>query len=179
MNGASLPPGVLEQVTALVNQGKKINAIKVLRGATGWGLKESKEYIDAIALGNTPPAFPTFTQRNIRQEPTPEQSREPSPEVFQQIIDLNSSGKKIEAIKIYRLATGCSLREAKEYVETLKASPPPQGEQSSSPIHPTVSKPTSPSGSGSTHPHATSTGGCGSSVFLLAGFAIAVIWIMC
>lgn len=43
----SIPVGaaVLVQIAALVKQHQPINAIKVLREATGWGLKESKDYV--------------------------------------------------------------------------------------------------------------------------------------
>jgi ribosomal protein L7/L12 len=35
------------------------------------------------------------------------------------LTDLLRRGNKIEAIKMYREATGCGLREAKEYVDAL------------------------------------------------------------
>ena len=42
------------------------------------------------------------------------------------VLDALRRGKKIEAIKEYRAATGAGLREAKEFVEELqrRASPP-------------------------------------------------------
>jgi hypothetical protein len=45
--------------------------------------------------------------------------KEPSPEDIQQIADALASGRKIEAIKMYREATGVGLAEAKEFVEAL------------------------------------------------------------
>lgn len=44
---------------------------------------------------------------------------EPSPEEVQQIADALASGRKIEAIKMYREATGAGLAEAKDFVEAL------------------------------------------------------------
>lgn len=41
------------------------------------------------------------------------------PEQIEQISDLLATGRKIEAIKLYREATGRGLREAKEFVEEL------------------------------------------------------------
>lgn len=35
------------------------------------------------------------------------------------VLKLLRTGEKIRAIKLYRETTGCSLREAKEYVESL------------------------------------------------------------
>jgi ribosomal protein L7/L12 len=36
------------------------------------------------------------------------------------VIDALRQGKKIDAIKAYRVATGAGLREAREYVEELQ-----------------------------------------------------------
>lgn len=36
---------------AFMNTGNLVSAIKEIRGLTGWGLKESKDYVDAIKLG--------------------------------------------------------------------------------------------------------------------------------
>lgn len=45
-----------------------------------------------------------------------------SPEVLNQIEDALSDGQKIEAIKIYREATGAGLAEAKLFVEDIGSS---------------------------------------------------------
>ncbi|WP_066910698.1 ribosomal protein L7/L12 [Millisia brevis] len=37
-----------QQVRQLNDAGKKIEAIKSVREATGWGLREAKEYVDRI-----------------------------------------------------------------------------------------------------------------------------------
>ncbi|MCB9760252.1 MAG: ribosomal protein L7/L12 [Alphaproteobacteria bacterium] len=39
-------PGWVEEARDLLQQGRKIQAIKLVRAATGWGLKESKEYVE-------------------------------------------------------------------------------------------------------------------------------------
>jgi hypothetical protein len=39
------------EVRQLVNAGRKIEAIKVVRGKTGMGLKEAKDYVDAVESG--------------------------------------------------------------------------------------------------------------------------------
>ena len=36
------------QIKALVAQGKKIQAIELVIEQTGWGLKQAKEYVDAL-----------------------------------------------------------------------------------------------------------------------------------
>lgn len=42
-----------------------------------------------------------------------------TPEQNQKISDALASGRKIEAIKLYRQATGAGLKEAKEAIEAL------------------------------------------------------------
>jgi len=37
------------QVRALIAQGRKVEAVKRVRETTGWGLKESKDYVDALS----------------------------------------------------------------------------------------------------------------------------------
>ncbi|WP_160311665.1 hypothetical protein [Streptacidiphilus melanogenes] len=44
----------LEQVLELVRQGRKIQAIKAYRERTGAGLRQAKDAIDAMALGQYP-----------------------------------------------------------------------------------------------------------------------------
>ncbi len=46
---------------------------------------------------------------------------EPTKEQIKQIGESLAAGKKIEAIKIYREATGKGLKEAKDFVEILAA----------------------------------------------------------
>ena len=43
-----LPDGVVEQISAAIFAGRKIEAIRLHRMATGSGLKESKEFIEAL-----------------------------------------------------------------------------------------------------------------------------------
>lgn len=41
------------------------------------------------------------------------------PEVVERITEQLASGHKIEAIKTYRQATGCGLKEAKDFLDQL------------------------------------------------------------
>lgn len=47
--------------------------------------------------------------------------QEPTPDQRQQIADAIAAGRKIEAIKLYREATGCDLKDAKDFIEKLTA----------------------------------------------------------
>ncbi|HVX14077.1 MAG TPA: ribosomal protein L7/L12 [Pirellulales bacterium] len=44
---------------------------------------------------------------------------DPNQGVDEKIVELMKTGQKIEAIKLYREKTGCGLKEAKDYVESL------------------------------------------------------------
>ena len=41
------------------------------------------------------------------------------PEIRAEALALTLAGRKIDAIKLVREATGCGLRESKDYVEAL------------------------------------------------------------
>ena len=44
-----------EDARALIAQGHKIDAIKLVRQHTHCGLKDAKDYVDALAAGQSPP----------------------------------------------------------------------------------------------------------------------------
>jgi hypothetical protein len=51
VNGQVIPFTNVNAIAAEIRLGRKIAAIKELRSQTGWGLKESKEYIDKYTDG--------------------------------------------------------------------------------------------------------------------------------
>ncbi len=58
---------------------------------------------------------------NVVEEPTSdetggEESSEQERELARRLVELLTAGRKIEAVKAYREATGASLREAVEFV---------------------------------------------------------------
>ncbi|MEV0838896.1 hypothetical protein AB0I55_04995 [Actinocatenispora sera] len=95
-------------VRRLLAQGQTIQAIKLYRQQTGVGLADAKRAVEQLAAGTDlaaagpagDPADPAELRRLVR------------------------SGRKIQAIKLYRQRTGASLREAKETVERLGATGP-------------------------------------------------------
>jgi ribosomal protein L7/L12 len=105
--GASDTPGDL---AALLARGKKIEAIKQVRDRTGMGLKEAKDYVEALERGQAPPlpAMPLA-------EPAPAAMSDGA------LLELVRRGKKIEAIKQVREQTGMGLKEARDYVDALEA----------------------------------------------------------
>ncbi|RYF76570.1 MAG: hypothetical protein EOO29_22600 [Comamonadaceae bacterium] len=101
--GTSLPPHVL----AALDEGQTIEAIKRLRAATGLGLKEAKDLIDAHQRGE--------------ELATTARAASPAhvPDAVRQAL---ADGHKIEAIRLLRDQEGLGLKEAKERVDAIEQS---------------------------------------------------------
>ena len=96
-----LPP----QVQAALRAGRAVEAIKLLREATGLGLKEAKDRIDAEGQHGSPAAqYPQMPGT-----------------LPVQVVEAMRAGNKIEAIRLLREQTGMGLKEAKEAVEASPA----------------------------------------------------------
>jgi ribosomal protein L7/L12 len=108
----SLPPEKREPIIAAIRDERRIiEAIKLLREATGCGLAEAKNAVDQYrarlqgeATASSPTAFDFM-----------------SPAKRQEILQAVRSGQKIEAIKLVRDLTGCGLKEAKDFVESIES----------------------------------------------------------
>jgi ribosomal protein L7/L12 len=90
-------------------QGNKIEAIKLYREATGVGLKEAKDAVEAIERGES------ITMETAKPIPTPDLQS-----LRAQVVAHLRQGNKIEAIKTYRSFTGVGLKEAKDAVEEIE-----------------------------------------------------------
>ncbi len=108
---AAAPTDLVAEVMALLAARQQIEAVKRVREVTGWGLKESKDYVDAIERDpqNVPP-LPTLAPDFIPATGL-------TPEVNAEIRQLMARNQKIEAVKRVREATGWGLKESKDYVE--------------------------------------------------------------
>jgi ribosomal protein L7/L12 len=96
-----IPPEVL----AALRRGNPIEAIQLLREASGLGLKDAKEVIDAhrrAKAGTAMPAPPVGTLPSSA-------------------LDALLRGSKMEAIKLLREHTGVGLKEAKDAVDARAA----------------------------------------------------------
>jgi len=105
----SAPPGdgPLEEIRrALAAQAKQL-AIKRYRDATGAGAAEAAEAVDRLRAGRVP-AAPKATSAPV----TPE---------ARAIGAALSAGNKIEAIRLYRKATGAGLKDAKDAIDAIVA----------------------------------------------------------
>jgi ribosomal protein L7/L12 len=98
------------QVQALLAGGNKIGAIKLVRERTGLGLKEAKDYVEALEAGRAPPPIP------VAEAAAPLATGE----LDAQVQALLAGGNKIGAIKLVRERTGLGLKEAKDYVDQLE-----------------------------------------------------------
>lgn len=107
---ASMAPGSTDDVQRLMAVGNKIGAIKLVREQTGMGLKESKDYVEAL-------------ERSLPMLPTPPAQTAPpvdSSTLDPEVLLLLAQHQKIGAIKLVRERTGLGLKESKDYVEALE-----------------------------------------------------------
>jgi len=94
-----------------LNAGNKIEAIKILREATGLGLKEAKDAVERQMAGEPP-----FLQ---------DQQRSGDVGAFPlAAVTALQGGKFIEAVRIVREAHGIGLKDAKDAVDRFVASEP-------------------------------------------------------
>lgn len=103
-------PNKLDQarIHLLLSQGKKLEAIKQVRLQTSLGLKEAKDYVEAIERGQSPTS-------QVMVEPSVPQQPE---DLLREARIIAQQGNKIQAIKMVREATKLSLKEAKDLVES-------------------------------------------------------------
>jgi ribosomal protein L7/L12 len=122
-----------EDVRAALDRGEIIEAIKRLRMATGLGLKEAKDVIDAIVADRPLP-------------PRPPLATSPSPPPFDgtlpaDVLAVLAADGKIAAIKLLRERTGLGLKEAKDAIEATPVVPrsaPPSARATKAARTPTI-----------------------------------------
>ncbi len=107
------PSGMSEmeaEVRQLLQQGQKIQAIKLVRERSEIGLKAAKAYVDGLERGE---ALPPPSSRPVTLDDVP-------PDLVAEVGTLLARGQKIEAIKQVREHTGMGLKEAKDWVDRLE-----------------------------------------------------------
>lgn len=101
----ALPANVVDAI----DRGEPIEAIKLLRQATGLGLKEAKDLIDQHVRGE-PVSLPVAAVAPVTL---------PAP-----VLAALQRGNKIEAIQLLREHTGLGLKEAKDAVDAATPTTP-------------------------------------------------------
>jgi ribosomal protein L7/L12 len=97
-----------DDVVSMLEQGRKIDAIRMYREQTGAGLREAKDAVDALERGENLPKGPRAAgSAGVRAD------------LKADLWALMQDGQKIQAIQFYRERTGCSLKQAKDAVEAV------------------------------------------------------------
>jgi len=91
--------GTTDEARSLIASGRVIDAVKLVRERTGASLVDAKQWVDMQRGGAAPAA-----------------SDHP-PVDLDAIEQMLYDGRVIEAIKAYRTAAGCDLKEAKESID--------------------------------------------------------------
>ena len=105
----SLSPDQVQKIHEYIHNQQLIHAIKLYREATGVGLAEAKEAVEAMARGEAikPPSGRMDYDNPILEA---------------KIQSLLANRQKVEAVKIYREEYGIGLKEAKDVVDRIEAS---------------------------------------------------------
>jgi large subunit ribosomal protein L7/L12 len=96
------------EVIRLLEQQKKIQAIKLVREHTRLGLKEAKDLVEEVERTG-----------RLRLPPLPTAPYVGNDELMDQARQLKRDGKAIEAIKLIRRYTRMGLKEAKDVYDSL------------------------------------------------------------
>lgn len=94
-----------QQVLTELHAGSKIAAVKLYRQHTGCSLLKAKDDVEALAAGR--PVAPPDVHSDLDGAQMDE------------ILDHIQSGRKLDAIKVYKASSGLSLMESKEFIERL------------------------------------------------------------
>jgi ribosomal protein L7/L12 len=105
------PQGLPQSAIDALNAGDKIAAIRIVREATGLGLKEAKDAVERYAPGDAP--------RQTAQHPTVSGDVLPVA-----AVSALANGRMIEALKIVRQEHHTGLKEAKDIVDRYLAMQP-------------------------------------------------------
>ena len=111
------------KVTGLYQQGKKVEAVKLLREQTGLSLADAVTIVEKIASrSKTGPNTGSTTA--VRKERASRSDTAPSTapvdlDTELEVRSLVADGDKITAITLVRARTGWDLSAAKDYVESL------------------------------------------------------------
>ncbi|GII81715.1 hypothetical protein Sru01_66970 [Sphaerisporangium rufum] len=107
-----------DRVNTLVWQQQPIQAIKVLRQATGLGLADAKRVVDAVAGGADlweVPIMARYRPAHLNA-PAPVDAR---PDLASRVRELKAGGRAEQAVHLVRGETGMDQDEAERFVDAL------------------------------------------------------------
>lgn len=123
-----------EHIADLIRQGRKIEAIALIREETGVGLKEAKEAVEALIAGEDPLVEPSGDTTGAFEDARSESGwldvSDPA-DIPEDVRALARAGETIEAIRLLRARTGLGLKASKELVETIPGASVPSGRTAS------------------------------------------------
>jgi hypothetical protein len=102
-----VPPQFLARIHELLAQRKNIQAIKELRKASGLGLKDAKDLVDAIERGHIPPVPPGFEPERMQTD------------LADRVRRLRDSGREMDAVQLVCDETGMRIVDAQTFVRSL------------------------------------------------------------
>lgn len=111
---------IAQRIGALVAAGKNIEAIQLLREATGLGLADARNVIDAAARGAPLPA-------ELRHRLDPTAADAGADDLPADVLAAAAAGNRIEAIRLLRAHRRLGLKEAKDLLD--RAVPVPAGQR--------------------------------------------------
>ncbi len=110
------PGGLPAAAIAALGRGDPIAAVKLVREATGLGLKDAKDALEAWQRAGTPPAAGAMTGGPA--------ARTALAALPAEAVAALRAGRKLEAIRIVRAAAGIGLKEAREAVDDFERRQP-------------------------------------------------------
>ncbi|EHQ28384.1 hypothetical protein [Mucilaginibacter paludis] len=98
-----LSKAIEAEVQTLIMQNRRLRAVKLVVDTTGCGLKDAKDFVDSFAAGQGVPVVKALPEG-----------------LDAQLNLLLSQGKKLNAVKLYKEATGLGLAQSKDYIDKLE-----------------------------------------------------------
>lgn len=106
----------LQEIRLLLQQNRKVEAVKYVKDHSNLGLKESKDFVDQFE--NQAQFFNSeYAHQNTDDLNTPQ------PIQHHEVLSLIQQGRKIEAIKLVMDQSHLGLKDAKDFVEELAENP--------------------------------------------------------
>ncbi|MCJ7824635.1 MAG: ribosomal protein L7/L12 [Anaerolineales bacterium] len=108
-----IPADILAQAEEFLAVGKKIEAIKLIRYHTDWNLRDAKTYVESMDVQSQ-------VQSDLHGQSSSIFGKDISPGVMAEVRSLISERKIIDAVRLVRTHTGWGLKEAKDFIDSIR-----------------------------------------------------------